>query len=143
MKEEFKILEDLKRQNKKNVGYSVPNDYFDAFEDKMMDIIQAEEQPFSKKLILVLKPWLSLAAIFTLIAVVYYSTPYFNMSTTVADISVTNEFTLDLISSDFDELELIDIITEDSNNDIFQSIKIDPAFLEGITYEDIEDLVIF
>ncbi len=143
MKEKQNILEELKRQNKSNTAFSVPDNYFESFEDKMMDKIQAEEQPLTKKIILVLKPWLSLAAIFTIIALVYYNTPYFKSTNSVADASFTNELSIDLISSDFDELELMDIVTDDNNNDIFESINTDPKLLEGITYEDIEDLVIF
>ncbi len=143
MDEDFKILNHLKEQNKNNRGFNVPDDYFASFDDKMMDIITAEEQTLAKKIVLVLKPWLSMAAIFTVIAIVYYNTPYFKTGNTVADASITNEITLDFLSSDFDELELIDIITDDSNTAIFENMNTDPALLEGITYDDIEGLVIF
>ncbi len=143
MNEEFKILENLKKQSKKNEGFSVPDDYFESFEDKVMDRIHAEEQPLGKKIMLVLKPWLSLAAIFTVIALVYYNTPYIKTSNTLVDASISNDYSIDLISADFDELELFDIISEENNNAIFETINTDPELLDGITYEDIEDLVIF
>ncbi len=143
MNEEFKILNGIKEQNKNNTGFNVPHDYFESFDNKMMDIINAEEQSIAKKIVLVLKPWLSMAAIFTVIAIVYYNTPYFKTHNTVADASISNEITLDFLSSDFDELELIDIITDDNNIAIFENINTDPALLEGITYDDIEGLIIF
>ncbi len=143
MDEKFKILDSIKEHNKNSTGFNVPDNYFESFDDKMMDIISAEEQPLAKKIVLVLKPWLSLAAIFTIIALIYYNTPYFNSSNTIADASFSNEITLDLLSSDFDELELIDIISDDKNNAIFENINTDSNLLEGLTYEDIEDLVIF
>ncbi len=143
MNEEFKILENLKKQSKKNEGFSVPDDYFESFEDKIMSKIHAEEQPLGKKIMLVLKPWLSLAAIFTVIALVYYNTPYIKTSNTLVDASISNDYSIDLISADFNELELFDIISEENNNAIFETINTDPALLDGITYEDIEDLVIF
>lgn len=143
MNEEFKILNHIKDQNKSNAGFNVPDGYLESFEDKMMEIINAEEQSLAKKIVLVLKPWLSMAAIFTVIAIVYYNTPYFKTSQTVADASISNEITLDLFSSDFDELELMNMITDENNTSIFENINTDPTLLEGITYEDIEGLVIF
>lgn len=142
MLEKFNILNSLKKENN-NTGFKVPDNYFDSFESKMMRIIEVEEQPLSKKIITVIKPWLSLAAIFTLIVLIYYNTPYFKTSAQLVDAAFELDISIDILSSEFDEAELIAIIVEDNNNDIFNSINTNVEITNELTYDDIENLVIF
>jgi len=143
MKEEFKILSDLKKQNS-SVGFKVPDNYFESFEDKMMGVIDAEETPLVKKIVMVMKPWLSLAAIFTLVALIYYTAPYFiTKNKSIAQATYNSDIPIDFLSSRLDEAELIDFILEDDNSSIFENLKTNPDLLEGISFEDVEHLVIF
>ncbi|TLX74959.1 hypothetical protein E9993_11240 [Labilibacter sediminis] len=142
MKEDFKILGDIKKQNN-SAGFKVPDNYFESIEDKVMGAIEAEEKPLAKKVVMVLKPWLALAAVFTLIALVYHTVPYIiDVNKPIAQASYNN-ISLDFLSTRYDESELIDFILEDDNEGIYESLKTDPELLEGISLEDVEDLVIF
>ncbi|MGQ1787684.1 MULTISPECIES: hypothetical protein [unclassified Saccharicrinis] len=143
MKEEVKILDLLKKQGDTG-GFKEPDDYFDSFEDKMMDRIAAEEKPLAKKIIMVMKPWASLAAIFLLVALIYYSAPYLMPSNkNMAHHIHVDEMSMDFMASSFDESELINFILEDDNSAIFEEFKTDQNLLEGLSIEDVEGLVIF
>ena len=147
MEEDFKILDGLKKHDSK-AGFNVPDDYFDSFEDKMMGIIEAEEKPLGKKIIMVIKPWVSLAAIFVLVALIYYSAPYFlpahkQISEIITTDTIEEDSSFGLLASSFDESDLIDLIIEEDNATIFEEIKSDPNLLEGLSIEDVEALVIF
>ncbi|MCW3807287.1 hypothetical protein [Plebeiibacterium marinum] len=142
MKEEFNILNQIKKENP-DTGFSVPDHYFDSFDDQMMSLIESKKISTGKKVVMILKPWLSLAAIFTLITLVYYVSPISKTNNQIADASFTTEVSLEYLSPSFDEYELIDIIIDNENNAIFDNINSDPNLLEGLTYEDIEDIVIF
>ncbi len=139
MKEEFKILDEIKKQGSTG-GFKVPDNYFESFEDKMMDIVAEEDKPIGKKIVMVIKPWISLAAIFMLVALVYYSAPYFMpKGNFVADADIS----MDFLSSSIDESELIDFIIEEDNSAIFEELETNQNLLEGLSIEDVEDLVIF
>lgn len=140
MKDNFKILENLKKENPQS-GFKVPDDYFESFEDSMLKRIEAEEKPFVKKVIMVIKPWLSLAAIFTLVAIVYYSIPYFSTEPKFADADLSG-VSLEYLSSSYDELELIEIIAEKENQEVFESIQTNQDLLKDLSYEDIESIII-
>lgn len=143
MKEEFKILSELKKQNS-SAGFKVPDNYFESFDDKMVGVIKAEETPLVKKIVLVIKPWATLAAIFTLVALIYYTTPYYiTENKSIVQASYNNDISLDFLSSRLDESDLIDFILEDGNSAIFENLQTNPDVLEGISIEDVEHLVIF
>ncbi len=140
MKEEFKILDALKKQGGTS-GFIAPDNYFESFEDKMMDVITAEEKPLTKKIVMVLKPLASLVAIMVLVALVYYSSPFFMPQKDV--MAHNSEMTIDILAPNFNESELINFIIETDNSAIFEEFKTDQNLLEGLSIEDIESLVIF
>lgn len=143
MKQEHKILDELKKQGGTG-GFSVPDNYFDTFEQKMMDKIRAEEKPLAQKVIRVMKPWIWLAAIFIVVALVYYTTPYFmpkNNNTVFNEIN--KEVHFEVLATGFNEAELIEFIIEHGNSVLFENLKTDKTLTEGLRIEDIEDLVIF
>lgn len=143
MKEEFKILNEIKKTNS-SVGFKIPDNYFESLDDTILSVIQADETPFGKKIIMVLKPWISLAAIFILVALLYYSVPYLTTKDkSLAQALPNTEISLEFLSTRFDESELIDFIIQEDNATIFESIKTEQNLLDGISYEDIENLVIF
>jgi len=140
MKEDYKILDALKKQESTG-SFKVPNDYFESFEDKMMATIVAEEKSTTQKIIMVMKPWAALAAIFIFIALVYYSAPFLMPKNET--IALNSDLSIDFLSSNFNETELIDFIVESDNSAIFEQIETDQNLLEGISIEDVESLVIF
>ncbi len=144
MKEEFDILNKIKKEGNKS-GFDVPEGYFDSLEDKIMENIIAEEQPLRKKIIMVAKPWLSLAAIFILAALVYYNVPYFmkDQTQTAQIVTVDQDISLDYLASNFEESDIVDFLLEEDNAPIFDDFNENKELLEGLSIEDVEDLVIF
>ncbi|WP_075589731.1 hypothetical protein [Labilibacter marinus] len=142
MKEENNILNSIKKQAP-SAGFKVPDNYFDSFEDKMMDKIIAEEKSTPKKSILIMmKPWLSLAAMMIFIAMAYYSIPYFTAKNTNLAYN-TEEVSLDFLASRLNETDIIDFIVEEDNSPIFEELETNQNILEGLSIEDVESLVIF
>lgn len=141
MEKEDIILDSLKKENI-HKGFNIPDNYFDSFEDSLLNRIEAEEKPVTRKLITVIKPWLSLAAIFTVIAVVYYSTPFFKSTDEFAVTDFSNT-SIEYLSSNFDEMELINIIADDENIELFESVQNNNELLKGLSYDDIESIVLF
>jgi hypothetical protein len=140
MKEEHKIIDRLKKQHI-TPGFSVPENYFKSLDARIIDKINTELRPMKKKIAMVIKPWLTLAAIFVLAFIVYYNTPYFNTKNKIAQASFFQDIPVNTLSDRFAESDLIEIIVNDDN--LFTEIQLQQEYIEGLNIEDIEDISLY
>lgn len=114
-------MEDLKhnmldRAGKRN-PFTVPEGYFDILTDRVMQRIEeSEEAPKKRGLIFYLRPVIGLAASFVLVALlVNFPIRYLNKQNEAATASSENYTTkLDILAT-FNENEIIDALSNESN----------------------------
>ena len=64
-------IKNISSNYKDNNPLKAPDGYFEAFEDHMMNFIHTQEQSSTQKIINLIKPWLTLAAIFIAITLTF------------------------------------------------------------------------
>jgi hypothetical protein len=126
MKKEFEIL----------------HKYFEELDERIMANIEAQQKSFGTKVVLAVKPWLLLAAIFILAAIIYYNTPYFISNTKIAQVTFYDDMPEDLLTERFDESDIIELIVNEENDNLFSQIASEQNLTEGLSYEDIESFIL-
>jgi hypothetical protein len=145
MNKESDILKPLK-ELKDNSPYKVPEGYFDTLHDRIKENVRQNSLPKRAKIIQMIKPWMSLAAGFLFLIIIYVTFIPDKTNTQLATSStvVSEDYleTLDPIASQLSEYDLAMYLSaEDINN-----ASIDPAIqtdISDFTIEDIEDLILF
>ncbi len=140
MKEEDKLLHQFEPL-KGNQPFKVPDRYFETFDERMEQVVKRHDTPTSQLIIQMIKPWAIVAALFTLIAIVYnVFNPYTTSRDPLAQVSDTEALFPALLF----ELTEYDLVTYVVNEDISMSTDAIPEDeLAGISPDDIDDLILF
>jgi len=145
MDNENDILESLK-ELKDNPPYKVPEGYFDTLQDKIEENIRQESLPKRAKIIQMIKPWMSLAAGFLFLIIIYVTfipgRTDTQLATNATDIYDDYLETLDPVASQLSEYDLAMYLSDEDINNASN----DPAMqtdISDFTIEDIEDLILF
>jgi len=145
MDNENDILESLK-ELKDNPPYKVPEGYFDTLQDRIEENIRQESLPKRAKIIQMIKPWMSLAAGFLFLIIIYVTfipgRTDTQLATNATDIYDDYLETLDPVASQLSEYDLAMFLSDEDINNASN----DPAMqtdISDFTIEDIEDLILF
>ena len=145
MDNENDILESLK-ELKDNPPYKVPEGYFDTLQDRIEENIRQESLPKRAKIIQMIKPWMSLAAGFLFLIIIYVTfipgRTDTQLATNATDIYDDYLETLDPVASQLSEYDLAMYLSDEDINNASN----DPAMqtdISDFTIEDIEDLILF
>jgi len=126
---------------KENQAFKVPDRYFDTFDERMTEVVKRHNTPKSQLIIQMIKPWAIVAALFTLIAILYNVFNPFSPATN--ELAWASE-TEDLFSPVLFELTEYDLVTYVVDEDI--SLTTEELFdedLGDIPQNEIDDLILF
>ena len=140
MKEEDNLSDQFKPL-KENEQFKVPERYFETFDERMEQIVKRHDTPKNQLIIQMIKPWVTVAALFTLIAILYN---VFNPFSPQGDQLTLFPETEELFAPILFELTEYDLVTYVVDEDI--SFSTDELFIEelsDITQNEIDNLILF
>jgi len=145
MNKENDILESL-NVLKGNSPYKVPEGYFDNLPGIIKENVKQDSLPQKAKIIQILKPWMSLAAGFLFIVVIYVTfipeKTTIQVATTSADLFEEYFESIDPIASQLSEYDLASYLSDEDINEAF-SKPMEQTDISTLTAEEIEDLILF
>jgi len=126
---------------KENQSFKVPERYFETFDERMQELVKRHDTPKRQLIIQMIKPWATVAALFTLIAIVYN---VFNPFQSQGDQPTTFSETEELFSPVLFELTEYDLVTYVVDEDIsFSTDELLDEDLGDISQNEIDDLILF
>ena len=126
---------------KENQSFKVPERYFETFDERMQELVKRHDTPKSQLIIQMIKPWATVAALFTLIAIVYN---VFNPFQSQGDQPTAFSETEELFSPVLFELTEYDLVTYVVDEDIsFSTDELLDEDLGDISQNEIDDLILF
>ncbi|MBI9061529.1 MAG: hypothetical protein JEZ14_06045 [Marinilabiliaceae bacterium] len=126
---------------KENQSFKVPERYFETFDERMQELVKRHDTPKRQLIIQMIKPWATVAALFTLIAILYnVFTPFQSQGDQLTVFSETEE----LFSPVLFELTEYDLVTYVVDEDIsFSTDELLDEDLGDISQNEIDDLILF
>lgn len=140
MKEENNLSDQLKPL-KENAHFKVPERYFETFDERMQQVVKRHNTPKSQLIIQMLKPWATVAALFTVIAIVYNVFNPYNISNDELALGTETEELFTPILFELSEYDLVTYVVDE--NISFSTDELFDETLNDITQNEIEDLILF
>lgn len=126
-------MSELDKYSNKN-PFKVPDNYFDNFSEKLKgEINETKEKQNSNSIIVILKPYLTIAAIFMLI----YTFWFFIMGNNFAKKEIVKNNNIELIEENI----ILEMIETEELIDIIASNDIKTSETEILTDENISDII--
>ena len=145
MNNENDILESL-QELKDNSPYKVPEGYFDTLQGRIRENIKYDSLPRKAKIIQMIKPWMSLAAGFLFIIVIYITFIPEKTETQLATNSTlfSEDYyeTFDPVVSQLSEYDLAMYLSDEDIDSEYNDPAVDTD-VSDFTIEDIENLILF
>lgn len=126
---------------KRHQAFKVPERYFDTFDERMHEVVKRHNATKGQLLIQMIKPWLTVAAIFIVVAIVYN---VFNPFKNDEQLRTSSEDTEELFTPIFFELTEYDLVTYVVDEDI--SLSTDAWSnddLSDLTQNELDDLILY
>jgi len=142
MKEEDKISDHF-NPLKKNKQFKVPERYFETFDERMEQVVKRHNTPKSQLFVQMIKPWATVAALFTLIAIIYnVFNPFQTQRDHLANVPETEaEGLFSPILFELTEYDLVTYVVDE--NISFTQDKLLDEDLGDISQNEIDDLILF
>jgi len=125
--------------NKKNTAprnpFNVPDEYFNNFESRLIQNKEIKTNPFITKKSKLIAPWITMAAAFLLIALVYSLIPQKITNSKLVKQNETYNIIEYTATDYFNEFELMSILADEDNADC--QLYPDSLFFKDISEEDI------
>ena len=142
MKEENNISDQFKPL-KENEQFKVPERYFETFDERMEQVVKRHNTPKSQLFVQMIKPWATVAALFTLIAIIYnVFNPFQTQRDHLANVPETEaEGLFSPILFELTEYDLVTYVVDE--NISFTQDKLLDEDLGDISQNEIDDLILF
>ena len=128
---------------KENEPFKVPERYFETFDERMEQVVKRHNTPKSQLFVQMIKPWATVAALFTLIAIIYnVFNPFQTQRDHLANVPKTEaEGLFSPILFELTEYDLVTYVVDE--NISFTQDKLLDEDLGDISQNEIDDLILF